>query len=227
MTTATLSARLFTLRQRMAGAARAAGRRPESVHLIAVSKTFGADAVREAHGAGQLAFGENYLQEARAKIAALRDLPLEWHFIGPIQSNKTADLAAHFSWVHGVEREKIARRLSEQRPPNLPPLNVCVQVNVSGETSKSGVRPDETLALCTRVAGLPQLKLRGLMAIPEPHRPDPRAAYKLLRELYEAVRAAGLELDTLSAGMSDDFESAVAEGATHIRIGTALFGKRT
>ncbi len=211
----------------MATAAQSAGRPVESVHLIAVSKTFGADAVREAHNAGQIAFGENYLQEALTKIEALHDLPLEWHFIGPIQSNKTADIAAHFSWAHGVEREKIARRLSEQRPAHLPPLNVCVQVNVSGEASKSGVRADEALALCETLAGLPRLRLRGLMTIPEPDRADARAPYKYLRELFESLRRSGLELDTLSAGMSDDFEAAIAEGATHIRIGTALFGKRT
>ncbi|MEK6806930.1 MAG: YggS family pyridoxal phosphate-dependent enzyme [Pseudomonadota bacterium] len=222
-----VSDRLLILQRRMATAAQSAGRPVESVHLIAVSKTFGADAVREAHNAGQIAFGENYLQEALTKIEALHDLPLEWHFIGPIQSNKTADIAAHFSWAHGVEREKIARRLSEQRPAHLPPLNVCVQVNVSGEASKSGVRADEALALCETLAGLPRLRLRGLMTIPEPDRADARAPYKYLRELFESLRRSGLELDTLSAGMSDDFEAAIAEGATHIRIGTALFGKRT
>lgn len=218
--------RLQMLRRRIAAATLAAGRQADSVCLIAVSKTFGADAVREAHAAGQTAFGENYVQEALAKIEALRALPLQWHFIGPVQSNKTADLAANFSWVHGLEREKIARRLSDQRPAQLPPLNVCVQVNISGETSKSGVRPHETLALCKIVAGLPRLKLRGLMAIPEPGAADPRAPYRSLRELFESLRQSGLELDTLSAGMSDDFEAAITEGATHIRIGTAIFGRR-
>ena len=176
MTTATLSLndRLLAVRARIAAAALAAGRTPESVQLIAVSKTFGAEAVREAHAAGQTTFGENYVQEALAKIQALRDLPLDWHFIGPLQSNKTADIAAHFSWVHGIEREKIARRLSEQRPAELPPLNVCVQVNISNETSKSGVNPEETLALCRSVAALPRLKLRGLMAIPEPGAAHPK-----------------------------------------------------
>lgn len=226
MTTATVNERLVTLRQRMAAAARRAGRPPETVSLIAVSKTFDAAAVRAVQAAGQSEFGENYLQEALTKIVALRHLDLTWHFIGPIQSNKTAEIAANFSWVHGVAREKIARRLSEQRPDSLPPLNVCVQVNVSGEASKSGVPPAETLDLCRIVATLPRLKLRGLMTIPEPDRIDARAPYRRLRELFETVRHAGIELDTLSAGMSDDFEAAIAEGATHIRVGTALFGQR-
>lgn len=227
MTTATLSERLLTLRQRMTIAATSAGRPADAVTLIAVSKTFDAAAVRAVHAAGQTEFGENYLQEALAKIEALRDLGLTWHFIGPIQSNKTADLAENFAWVHGVEREKIARRLSEQRPENLPPLNVCVQVNVSGEVSKSGVAPVAALALCQTVAALPRLKLRGLMAIPEPGRADLRAPYRLLRELFEQARQSGLGLDTLSAGMSDDFEAAIAEGSTHIRVGSLIFGKRT
>lgn len=226
MTTATFSARLITLRQRMTAAARSAGRPADAVSLIAVSKTFDAEAVRAVHAAGQTDFGENYLQEALAKIDALRSLGLTWHFIGPIQSNKTADIAANFSWVHGISREKIARRLSEQRPASLPPLNVCVQVNVSGEASKSGVPPAETLDLCRLVATLPRLQLRGLMTIPEPDRTDARAPYRRLRELFETARHAGIELDTLSAGMSDDFEAAIAEGATHIRVGTAVFGKR-
>ena len=221
-----LTERLSNLRHRIAHAARAAGRAPAELHLIAVSKAFGADAVRQAAAAGQTEFGENYVQEALAKIEALRELPLDWHFIGPIQSNKTADIAAHFSWVHGIEREKIARRLSEQRPANLPALNVCVQVNISGEASKSGVKPEETLALCRAVAVLPRLKLRGLMAIPAPGASDSRAPYKALRGLFETLRRSGLELDTLSAGMSDDFETAILEGATHLRIGTAIFGAR-
>lgn len=226
MNTATLQANLITLRQRITVAAEAAGRDPATVRLIAVSKTFDAKAVRTAHAAGQNEFGENYLQEALGKIEQLRDLQPVWHFIGPIQSNKTAAIAANFDWVHGVDREKIARRLSEQRPAGMPRLNVCVQVNVSGEASKSGVAPDEAVTLCRLVSQMPHLKLRGLMTIPEPNRADARAPYRTLRALFESVRQAGVELDTLSAGMSDDFEAAIAEGATHIRIGTALFGSR-
>ncbi|HUS23599.1 MAG TPA: YggS family pyridoxal phosphate-dependent enzyme [Candidatus Binatia bacterium] len=223
--------RLAAVRARLAAACRAAGRDAAGVRLVAVGKTFGADALVRAADAGQRDFGENYLQEALPKIAALRAAraDLVWHFIGPIQGNKTADIAAHFDWVHGVERERIARRLSAQRPAGAPPLQVCVQVNISGEQSKSGIAPAGAPALCHAVAALPGLKLRGLMAIPAPARAgaDPRAAYRVLRELFEALRRDGFDLDTLSAGMSDDLEAAIAEGATLVRIGTAIFGTRT
>lgn len=212
-------------------AARAAGRDPASVGLVAVSKTFPAARLREAFDAGQRQFGENYLQEALPKLEALADLPLVWHYIGPIQSNKTRAIAEHFAWVHSVDRLRIAERLSEQRPPHLPPLEVCLQVNISDEPSKSGVVVGDTPALIAAVAGLPGLRLRGLMAIPEPT-DDPgrqRAQFRRLRELRDAANAAGglpAPLDTLSMGMSDDLESAIAEGATLIRVGRAIFGAR-
>ena len=208
------------------------GRNPASVHLLAVSKTFGADAVIDAANAGQVAFGENYLQEAIDKQQAVQtlrpDLALEWHFIGPIQSNKTRPIAEYFAWVHALDREKIARRLSEQRPSNLPPLNVCLQVNVSSEDSKSGVAPGEVLALAEVVATLPGLRLRGLMAIPEPAEDfeSQRKPFALLHTLQQQLREAGISTDTLSMGMSADMNAAVAEGATIVRIGTAIFGKR-
>jgi len=220
------------VRERIDAAAHSALRMPQSVTLLAVSKTFGADAVIEAAEAGQYAFGENYLQEAIDKMAAVHvarpDLLLEWHFIGPIQSNKTRPIAEYFEWVHSVDREKIARRLSEQRPAHLPPLNICLQVNISGEPSKSGVAPEEVMQLAQQVAGMPNLKLRGLMAIPEPA-DDPeqqRAPLRRMRELLTSLQTAGLALDTLSMGMSSDLEAAIAEGATIVRIGTAIFGKR-
>lgn len=213
-------------------AANAAGRQPAEVRLLAVSKTFPAEAVLEAIGAGQRAFGENYLQEALDKMTAVSDaLPgrdIEWHFIGPIQSNKTRPIAAHFDWVHTVERIKIAERLSEQRPEERGLLNICLQVNISGEVSKSGVTPEELPELARRVAQLPRLRLRGLMAIPEPE-PDEakqRAAFRRLRVLAEALRAEGITLDTLSMGMSGDMRAAIAEGATMVRIGSAIFGMR-
>ena len=208
------------------------GRNPASVLLLAVSKTFGAEAVIDAANAGQSAFGENYLQEALDKQQAVQtlrpDLALEWHFIGPIQSNKTRPLAEHFAWAHAVDREKIARRLSEQRPSNLPPLNICLQVNVSGESSKSGVAPTEVLALAQAVATLPGLRLRGLMAIPEPAEDveSQRKPFALLRALQQQLTEAGIPTDTLSMGMSADMDAAIAEGATIVRIGTAIFGKR-
>jgi hypothetical protein len=213
-------------------AAHAAVRDPHEVHLLAVSKTFGADAVLDAAQAGQKAFGENYLQEALDKMAAVRaaqpSLSLEWHFIGPIQSNKTRPIAENFDWVHSVERERIAQRLSEQRPAHLPPLNVCLQVNISGEASKSGVTPADAAALAHAVATMSRLKLRGLMAIPEPaeEAAAQRAPFRQLRELFDALRSQGLALDTLSMGMSADLEAAIAEGATIVRVGTAIFGKR-
>jgi pyridoxal phosphate enzyme (YggS family) len=213
-------------------ACQAAGRPRSTVQLLAVSKTFPAEAVLEAVAAGQRAFGENYLQEGVDKIAAvakaLPDTRLEWHFIGPIQSNKTRPIATHFDWVHTVERLKIAQRLSEQRPPELGPLNICLQVNISGEASKSGVTPDELPALAQAVAALPNLRLRGLMAIPEPQE-DPelqRVPFARLRALAQDIVKAGIHLDTLSMGMSSDMRAAVLEGATIVRVGSAIFGAR-
>nr|WP_315249059.1 YggS family pyridoxal phosphate-dependent enzyme [uncultured Duganella sp.] len=207
------------------------GRAPQAVQLLAVSKTFGPEAVLEAVAAGQRAFGENYLQEGLDKIQALREAgapPLEWHFIGPIQSNKTRPIAEHFAWVHTVEREKIAQRLSEQRPAGMAPLQICLQVNISGEASKSGVAPEEVAQLAQKVAALPHLTLRGLMAIPEPADgfAQQRVAFARLRALYEQLRADGLALDTLSMGMSADMRAAVFEGATMVRVGSAIFGAR-
>lgn len=218
------------VRQRIAQACAAAGRPVQSVTLLAVSKTFGAAAVREAFAAGQRAFGENYVQEALDKIEALADLrtQLQWHLIGPLQSNKTRPVAQAFDWVHTVDRLKIAQRLAEQRGPRQPPLQVCLQVNVSGEASKSGVAPAEVPALAQAVAALPRLALRGLMSIPEPASGPAaqRAPHRVLRELLAACNAQGLGLDTLSMGMSADLEAAVAEGATLVRVGTAVFGGR-
>lgn len=215
------------------GAATAEARRPrDSVRLLAVSKTFGPAAVIEAVQAGQRAFGENYVQEGIDKVAAvaaaLPDIGLEWHFIGPIQSNKTRPIAEHFDWVHTVEREKIAQRLAEQRPDARGPLNVCLQVNISGEASKSGAAPDDVAALARVVAGLPKLRLRGLMAIPEPTEDfaAQRAAFAALRVLYDELRGQGFALDTLSMGMSADLRAAIMEGATIVRVGSAIFGAR-
>jgi pyridoxal phosphate enzyme (YggS family) len=209
----------------------AAARRPvQSVTLLAVSKTFDAHAVRDAYNAGLRRFGENYVQEALEKIATLADLraELEWHLIGPLQSNKTRIVAETFDWVHSVDRLKIAQRLSEQRPAALPPLNVCLQVNISGEASKSGLVASEVAEVAQAVAALPRLRLRGLMAIPEPagDLTAQRAPHRALRELLESLRAQGLALDTLSIGMSADLEAAVLEGATIVRIGSAIFGAR-
>jgi uncharacterized pyridoxal phosphate-containing UPF0001 family protein len=260
----TIAARVQAVRSRIDAAAMAAGRSPADIRLIAVSKTFPPAAIAEAHAAGQVAFGENYLQEAVAKMAALADLglewhvahgqqdgeqregdvhpsagvaspqagpllrPLEWHFIGPIQSNKTRQIAELFHWVHGVDRLKIAERLSFSRPAILPPLQICIQVNVSGEESKSGVRPDEVLSLAKAVSPLTGIRLRGLMAIPEPT-PDiglQRSRFRLLRQLRDEIVSRGVALDTLSMGMSDDLEAAIAEGATLVRVGRAIFGER-
>ena len=222
---------LQTVLSRIAQACAAAGRPVDSVTLLAVSKTFGADAVREAFAAGQREFGENYVQEALDKIAALSDLrtQVEWHLIGPLQRNKTRPVAEAFDWVHSVDRLKIAQRLSEQRPAELPPLQLCLQVNISGETSKNGLLPDEVLAVAQAVAQLPRVRLRGLMAIPEPAGDEAaqRAPHRALRELLVALNDAGLGLDTLSMGMSADLEAAVAEGATIVRVGTAIFGGRS
>ena len=212
----------------IAQAVRTAQRHREEIPLLAVSKSFPAAAVREACQAGQRAFGESYLQEALDKIEALHDLPLQWHFIGPIQSNKTRAIAEHFSWVHSVDRLKVAERLSAQRPPNLPPLNVCIQVNVSSEASKGGVVPHDLTQLALAVARLPRLSLRGLMAIPAPAHglDEQRMPFARLRELSQQLNAQGLALDTLSMGMSDDLEAAILEGATIVRVGTAIFGQR-
>lgn len=264
---ATIADNLQAVHARIARAARAAGRDPGGIALVAVSKTFPAEHIAQAHAAGQRAFGENHVQEAVEKVTKLAHLspapvwrvaqphrekndlsrsdapipasgfaspegplllPLEWHFIGPIQSNKTAVIAARFQWVHGVEREKIAQRLDAARPAELAPLNVCIQVNVSGEASKSGVSPGDEEALAAAIARLPRLKLRGLMAIPEPT-PDvalARRRFARLRELNDKLVARGYALDTLSMGMSDDLEAAIAEGATMVRVGTAIFGSR-
>jgi len=219
---------LQATREAIERAAKAARRNVTEVRLLAVSKTFPAVAVREAYLAGQTAFGENYLQEALDKIGALRDLPLEWHFIGPIQSNKTRAIAENFAWVHSVDRLKIAQRLSAQRPPHLPPLNVCLQVNVSGEETKSGVAPNEVGQLAQEVARLPHLKLRGLMSIPLPASDETaqRAPFAHMHKLLGQLNSQGLALDTLSMGMSHDFPAAIREGATLVRIGTAIFGAR-
>lgn len=221
----TIADNIASVAARIAAAANAAGRDESSIHLLAVSKTKPAAALREAHAAGIRDFGENYLQEALGKQLELVDLPLTWHFIGPIQSNKTRAIAEHFDWVHSVDRLKIAQRLSEQRPAELPPLNICIQVNVSGEASKSGCASADLPALATAIAQLPHLCLRGLMAIPEPtdERSAQDAAFAAVRQLQEQLN---LDLDTLSMGMSHDLESAIAQGATWVRIGTALFGAR-
>ena len=226
--TDTVASNIAKLRQRIADAEQKYQRHAGSVQLIAVSKTRPAGMIRAAAEAGALHIGENYLQEALAKQTELTDLPLCWHFIGPIQSNKTAAIAAHFDWVHSVDREKIARRLNEQRPADLPPLNICLQLNVSGEASKSGVTPDQLEALATAVAALPRLRLRGVMAIPQVSADlaaqrasfaEVRAAVALLQRTYPSI-------DTLSMGMSGDMEAAIAEGATMVRIGTDIFGAR-
>lgn len=227
----TIASRLQQVRQRIAQACAAAGRSVDGVTLLAVSKTFPDAAIRDAHAAGQRAFGENYVQEALAKIAALADLSpaVEWHLIGPLQSNKSRLAAERFDWVHSVDRLALAQRLSRQRPPGLAPLQVCLQVNISGESSKSGLAPAEVAAVAAEVAGLPGLRLRGLMAIPESAGgfESQRLPHRALRELLEALRRQGLAgLDTLSMGMSADLEAAIAEGATMVRVGSAIFGQR-
>jgi pyridoxal phosphate enzyme (YggS family) len=228
----TIAGNLQAVEATIQASCEAASRPRSTVQLLAVSKTFPAEAVLEAAACGQRAFGENYLQEGIDKIAAvakaLPDTRLEWHFIGPIQSNKTRPIAANFDWVHTVERLKIAQRLSEQRPPELGPLNICLQVNISGETSKSGIPPEELPALAQAVAALPNLRLRGLMAIPEPQ-DDPelqRLPFARLRQLAQDIVKAGIHLDTLSMGMSGDMRAAVLEGATIVRVGSAIFGAR-
>lgn len=224
----TIAKRMQAIQSRIRAVAGNASRDPQTVLLLAVSKAHAAGDLRAAFEAGQRRFGESYLQEALDKIVELAELPIEWHFIGPIQSNKTRPIAEHFDWAHGVDRLKIAQRLSDARPAGLPPLNVCLQVNVSGEASKSGCVPDAVPALAHAVAALPRLRLRGLMTIPEPtndialqHR-----QFRMLFELQDALKREGLALDTLSMGMSDDFPAAIAEGATMVRVGTAIFGER-
>lgn len=226
----TIATRLQQVHGRLTNACRAAQRPDNSVALLAVSKTQPADAIRSAHAAGQRAFGENYVQEALAKIEQLADLraQIEWHLIGPLQSNKTRAVAEAFDWVHSVDRLRTAQRLSDQRPAGAPPLQVCLQVNISGEASKSGLAPAEVADVAHAVAALPRLRLRGLMAIPEPDGDleSQRRPHRALRELFESLQAQGLALDTLSMGMSADLEAAVLEGATMVRIGTAVFGAR-
>jgi len=224
----TISANLQAVLARIDATARHCGRDPRNIALLAVSKTWPAACVREAAAAGQRAFGENYVQEGVDKIAELRALGLEWHFIGPLQSNKTRLVAEHFDWVHSIDRLKIAERLAEQRPAALGPLSVCLQVNVSGEATKSGVALDQAPRLAHEIGRLPGLRLRGLMAIPAPvdDFAAQRAPFRRLRELYEQLRADGLALDTLSIGMSYDLEAAIAEGATLVRVGSAIFGER-
>ena len=225
-----IAANLQAVRQGIAAAAQQAGRQPADVALLAVSKTVSPDRIRAAYAAGQREFGENYVQEGIDKIAALADLRdrLQWHFIGPLQSNKTRPVAEHFDWVHTIDRLKIAERLSAQRPAGMPALQVCIQVNISGEASKSGVAPAEVSALAHVVAALPNLRLRGLMAIPGPEHDSAaqRRPFAAMRAMLQALRADGLALDTLSMGMSGDMEAAIAEGATLVRIGTAIFGAR-
>ena len=222
--------KLQQVRARIAQACASASRPVQSVTLLVVTKTYGPEAVREAFEAGERRFGENYVQEGVDKIAALAELrsSIEWHLIGPLQSNKTRVVAEQFDWVHSVDRLKIAQRLSEQRPTHLPPLQVCLQVNISGEASKSGLMPAEVAGLARAVAMLPRLRLRGLMAIPEPAASfdAQRAPHRALCELMHTLQAEGLALDTLSTGMSADLEAAIAEGATLVRIGSAIFGQR-
>ena len=220
--------RLAHVQERIHRAAMAAGRSPGEIMLLAVSKTKPASDVAAAFGAGQRAFGENYLQDALPKIRTLADKDIEWHFIGRLQSNKCADISRHFTWVHGIDSLKHAEQLSSHRPAELPPLQVCIQVNLSGEVTKGGVDPAEVEALALKVARLPRLRLRGLMTMPDPNaRTTSRdAAFAVLRGLLESLRASGLDVDTLSMGMSDDMEAAIREGATIVRIGTDIFGPR-
>lgn len=235
----TIASRLQAVKARISEAARAAGRAPGDITLVAVSKTFPPRAIAEACAAGQTAFGENYAQEGIEKIAALSRLSLEpqvaspersliWHYIGPIQSNKTRQIAENFDWVHGIDRVKIAERLSASRPDNKSPLQVCIQVNVSSEASKSGVAPDAVIGLAQTIMRLPRLRLRGLMAIPEPTSDTAlqRSRFRMLREIRDDLLRRGVVLDTLSMGMSDDLEAAIAEGATLVRVGRAIFGER-
>ena len=222
--------KLARVHERIASACASAGRPVESVTLLVVSKTFGPEAVREAHAAGEHRFGENYVQEGLEKILSLGELRerIEWHLIGPLQSNKTRVVAERFDWVHTVDRLKLAERLSAQRPAALPPLDICLQVNISGEASKAGLAPRDVAEVALAVASLPRLNLRGLMAIPEPAGDFEiqRRPHRALREVFEALQAEGLPLDTLSMGMSADLEAAIAEGSTLVRVGSAIFGER-
>lgn len=224
----TIASTLQAVNARIAKAAADAGRQAGKITLLAVSKTMPIAIIRAAHSAGQIDFGENYVQEALDKIRATAESKLVWHFIGPIQSNKTKLIAENFSWVHSVDRQKIAERLSRDRPESLPPLQICLQVNISGEDSKSGVAPEQVASLAATIACLPRLKLRGLMAIPEPTTDTAlqRIQFRQLRELLDQLKQQGLELDTLSMGMSHDLEAAISEGATIVRVGTAIFGER-
>ena len=224
----TIADNLQSVHQRVAAACADAGRDVNEVTLLAVSKTFGPEAVRAAHAQGQRAFGENYIQEAVEKIALLADLPLQWHCIGPIQSNKTRLVAAHFDWVHTVDRLKVAQRLSQQRPEGKPALQVCMQVNIDGGATKSGAAPREVLALAREIVQLPNLALRGIMTIPEPcdDFEGQLAVHRRARALFDELRAEGLALDTLSMGMTADLEAAIAAGSTMVRVGTAIFGSR-
>jgi pyridoxal phosphate enzyme (YggS family) len=234
---ASIQANLLKTRERIAQAAKACGRSPDDIKLLAVSKTFPAEDVRTAFSFGQKLFGENYVQEGVAKVQALNDLrtEIEWHFIGPIQSNKTKDVAEHFDWVHSIDRLKIAQRLNDQRPEHMGPIQVCVQVNISGETSKSGLMPNELLDLCLHISHMPRLRLRGLMSIPEPTDDvvSQKKAHRSLFELFQNLKKSSsldhslVQLDTLSMGMSSDIDSAISEGSTMVRVGTAIFGKRT
>ena len=224
----TISEGLQAITTRISAAATAAGRALEDIQLVAVSKTFPPEDIRAAFACGQRAFGESYVQEALEKINDLNDLPLEWHFIGPIQSNKTRAIAETFQWVHSVDRLRVAQRLSDARPALLPPLQVCLQVNISGEASKSGVASAEVALLAEQVSHLSNLRLRGLMTVPRPT-DDPekqRATFHSMRQLLDSVRARGIALDTLSMGMSDDLEAAIQEGATIVRVGRAIYGER-
>jgi pyridoxal phosphate enzyme (YggS family) len=226
--TTTIASRLQAVHDRIATVAQSIGRQPGEITLLAASKTNPAERLREAYQAGQKIFGENYLQEALAKMQHLTDLPIEWHFIGPIQSNKTRRIAENFSWVHSVDRIKIADRLSKDRSESLPPLQICLQVNVSGELSKSGVAPGDLGHLAAHVIRLPRLKLRGLMAVPELTTATAlqRSQFHMLWELFDRLKRDGYALDTLSMGMSEDMDIAIAEGTTMVRVGTAIFGPR-
>lgn len=220
--------RLIRVRERISAAARASGRSPGEITLLAVSKTKPASDILAAYRAGQREFGENYLQDALPKIRSIREPGIEWHFIGRLQSNKTAEISRHFAWVHGLDRLKHAKRLDAQRPPELPPLQICLQVNLSAEASKGGVLPEDLPELAAAVARLPRLRLRGLMTMPNPETDaaTQRAVFAQLRLLLQELRATGLDLDTLSMGMSADMEAAIAEGSTMVRIGTDIFGAR-
>src|SRR3954453_8405072 len=226
--TTSIASGLERVKERIEAIAKRTGRPPESITLLAARKTNPPECLREAFAAGQRILGENYLQEALVKMEALTDLPIEWHFIGPIQSNKTRRIAENFAWVHSIDRKKIADRLSKDRPESLPPLQVCVQVNVSGEDSKSGVAPEEAADLAAHIVELPRLKLRGVMAIPELTKATAlqRSQFRMVKDVYDQLKQAGYDLDTVSMGMSEDLDLAIEEGATLVRVGTAIFGPR-